>query len=111
MKYFYGNVPIVEMYTATEGVLAQQLDNNPYVCPTYDLFLFEARTRDGIKAWHEMRRREWGRAIISTTMFPRYDIGDLVEAEGQGYFRVIGRARTRTALEHRLYNILSGRFT
>ncbi len=111
MKHFFGNVPVVEMYTATEGVFAQQLDDNPYVCPNYDAFVFEVKTRNGVKPLHEMRPREWGRIIVSTPMFPRYDIGDLVEAEGQGYFRIIGRARARIALEHRLYNILSARFT
>jgi hypothetical protein len=111
MKHFFGDVPIVEMYTASEGVFAQQLDDNPYVCPNYDAFVFEARTGDGVKALHEMRPREWGRIIISTPMFARYDIGDLVEAEGQGYFRIIGRARKRAVLEHVLYNMLSGRFT
>jgi hypothetical protein len=111
MKHFFGDVPIVEMYTATEGVFAQQLDENPYVCPNYDAFLFEAKTGDGVKPLYEMRPREWGRIIISTPMFPRYDIGDLVEAEGHGYFRIIGRTRIRTVLEHRLYNVLSARFT
>ena len=111
MKHFFGNVPIVEMYSATEGVFAQQLDDNPYVCPNYDSFVFEAMTRKGVKPLYEMKPREWGRIIISTPMFPRYDIGDLVEAEGKGYFRIIGRARTRTILEHRLYNLMSARFT
>jgi hypothetical protein len=111
MKHFFGTVPIVEMYSATEGVFAQQLDDNPYVCPNYDTFVFEVMTRNSVKPLYEMKPKEWGRIIISTPMFPRYDIGDLVEAEGQGYFRVIGRSRTRTVLEHRLYNILSARFT
>jgi hypothetical protein len=111
IRHYYGNVPIIEMYSATEGVFAQQLDDNPYVCPNYDAFVFEAITRDGPRSLREMRPREFGRMIVSTPMFPRYDIGDLVEAEGKGYFRIIGRARTRSVLEHQLYNILSGRFT
>lgn len=111
MKHFYGDVPVVEMYTATEGVFAQQLDDNPYVCPNYDAFVFEALSREGAKPLWLMKPREWGRIIISTPMFPRYDIGDLVEAEGRDYFRIIGRARARTVLEHRFYNLLSGRFT
>jgi hypothetical protein len=57
-----------------------------------------------------MKPREWGRIIVSTPILPRYDIGDLVECEGKGYFRIIGRTGTRTALEHMLYNIVSGRF-
>ncbi|MFA5573267.1 MAG: GH3 auxin-responsive promoter family protein, partial [Candidatus Bathyarchaeia archaeon] len=31
LQKYYGNVPIVEMYTATEGVFGQQLDDNPYI--------------------------------------------------------------------------------
>ncbi|HEX4922026.1 MAG TPA: GH3 auxin-responsive promoter family protein [Candidatus Bathyarchaeia archaeon] len=111
VRHFFGRVPVVEMYTATEGVFAQQLDDNPYVCPNYDAYLFEAVTRGGVKPLYELKPREWGRIIVSTPLFPRYDIGDFVEAEGQGYYRIIGRTRTRTALEHVLYNLMSLRFT
>jgi hypothetical protein len=41
-------------------------------------------------------------------MLPRYDMGDLVEAAGKGYFRVFGRNNTATVLEHRLYRALVG---
>jgi hypothetical protein len=110
MKHCFGEAPIVEMYTATEGVFAQQLDEHPYVCPNYDAYLFEVVTRKRVKPLYEMRPREWGKIIVSTPILPRYDIGDLVESEGKGYFRIIGRTGTRTALEHVLYNVLSGRF-
>jgi hypothetical protein len=43
--------------------------------------------------------------VVSNPVFPRYDIGDYVEALGKGYFRVIGRARLATAVEHVLYNL------
>ncbi len=109
MRHYYGNVPVVEMYTATEGVFGQQLDDHPYICPNYDMYIFEAETRLGTRLLHEMKPREWGRLIISTPLFPRYDIGDLVEAEGKGYFRIIGRARRITRIEHVLCNLLSGR--
>ncbi len=110
LQHFYGKAPVVEMYTATEGVFGQQLDDHPYICPNYDMYLFEAETGNGIKMWHEMRPREWGRVVVSTPLFPRYDMGDLVEALGKGYFRVLGRAGRLTRMEHVLYNILSGRF-
>jgi len=111
LKYYYGDsVPIVEMYTATEGVFAQQLDDNPYVCPNYDIYLFEVRTGSGVKLLHKLEKNQWGRLIISSVLFPRYEIRDLIESLGGGYFRVFGRDRTRTITEHYLYNALTGRF-
>ncbi len=111
LQYFYGDsVPVVEMYTATEGVFAQQLDDNPYVCPNYDLYLFEVKLGNGcIKLLHELDTNEWGSLVISSVLFPRYEIGDLIESLGSGYFRVFGRNRTRTVLEHYFYNLLAGR--
>ena len=108
LKKYYGNVPIVEMYTATEGVFGQQLDDLPYITPNYDVYFFEVATGKGVKKLHNLRRGEWGRLIISSCMFPRYDIGDLIEAAGKNYFRVFGRSNTLTLLEHRLYRALLG---
>ena len=110
LRRYFGNVPVVEMYTATEGVFAQQRDALPYVCPNYDCYFFEVRTSGGVKMLHEMKRGEWGRLIVSTPLFPRYDIGDLIEAEGKGYFRVLGRADWKTDVEHRLFNALAFRW-
>ena len=41
LKAYFGDAPIVEMYTATEGVFGQQLDNLPYITPNYDSYFFE----------------------------------------------------------------------
>jgi hypothetical protein len=60
-------------------------------------------TRKGAKMLHEMKRGEWGRLIVSTSIVPRYDIGDMVECMGRNYFRVFGRAKAKTILEHVLY--------
>jgi hypothetical protein len=98
------------MYTATEGVFAQQYDDLPYVTPNYDGYFFEVQTGKGIKMLHELKRGEWGNLIISSCMFPRYDIGDMVEAAGKNYFRIFGRRKTLTLLEHRLYRFFLGRF-
>jgi hypothetical protein len=103
LKKYFGDVPIVEMYTATEGVFGQQLDDNPYIVPNYDAYLFEVATGRWVKRLHELQRGEWGRLIVSSCMLPRYDMGDLVEAAGKGYFRIFGRNNTATCLEHRLY--------
>jgi hypothetical protein len=108
LQKYFGKVPIVEMYTATEGVFAQQYDDLPYVTPNYDAYLFEVDTGKTVKMLHELKRGEWGRLIISSCMFPRYDLGDMVEAAGKNYFRIFGRRNTITLLEHRLYRLFLG---
>jgi hypothetical protein len=108
LQRYFGDVPIVEMYTATEGVFAQQLDDLPYITPNYDSYLFEVATGKGVKMLHELKRGEWGRLVISSCMFPRYDIGDFIEAAGKNYYRVFGRQNALTLLEHRLYRMFLG---
>jgi hypothetical protein len=108
LQKYFGPAPVVEMYTATEGVFAQQLDDLPYVTPNYDSYFFEVATGKGVKMLHELKRGEWGKLIISSCMFPRYDIGDMVEAAGKNYFRVFGRRTALTLLEHRLYRLFLG---
>ena len=109
LRHNFGDVPVVEMYTATEGVFAQQLDAAPYVSPNYDCYFFEVKTRSSTKMLHELKRGEWGRLIVSTPLFPRYDIGDYIEAEGKGYYRILGRTTRRVASEHILFNALAFR--
>jgi GH3 auxin-responsive promoter len=108
LRAMYGEVPVVEMYTATEGAFAQQRDDLPYVSPNYDAYFFEVETGSGVKMLHEMERGEWGRIIISTAMLPRYRQGDLIEAMGKNYFRVFGRDKWSVVLEHHLWKIFVG---
>jgi hypothetical protein len=108
LRKFFGEIPVVEIYSATEGVFGQQLDDLPYISPNYDKYLFEVETRQGTKMLHELRRGEWGKLIVSSCMFPRYDIGDLVEAAGKNYFRVFGRNKLLARVEHRLYRLFFG---
>jgi hypothetical protein len=108
LRKYFGPVPVVEMYTATEGAFAQQLDELPYVTPNYDAYFFEVETGNGVKMLHELKRGEWGRLLISSCMFPRYDIGDMIEAAGKNYYRVFGRRNTLTLLEHRLHRLFLG---
>jgi phenylacetate-coenzyme A ligase PaaK-like adenylate-forming protein len=108
LQKYFGPAPVVEMYTATEGVFAQQLDELPYVTPNYDSYFFEVATGKGVKMLHELKRGEWGKLIISSSMFPRYDIGDMIEAAGKNYFRVFGRRKALTLLEHRLHRLFLG---
>lgn len=108
LQGLYGDVPVVEMYTATEGAFGQQMDKYPYWMPNYDLYLFEVKTGEGVKMLHEMKRGEWGRLILSTPILPRYMIGDLVECMGKNYFRVFGRDKPKVIVEHLLYRMLFG---
>jgi len=108
LKKYFGSAPVVEMYTATEGVFAQQIDKLPYVTPNYDSYFLEVETGRGVKMLHELERGEWGSLLISSCMFPRYDIGDMIEAAGKNYFRVFGRRNTWALLEHRLYRLFLG---
>lgn len=108
LQALYGDVPVVELYSATEGAFAQQRDTLPYIQPNYDTYLFEVETKSGVKMLHEMERGEWGRIIISTAMLPRYRIGDLIESMGKNYFRVFGRDKPEVVLEHRLWKMLVG---
>lgn len=107
LKKYYGRAPIIEMYTATEGVYGQQLDDLPYISPNYDTYLFEVEMGSRTKMLYEMERGQWGRLIISSCLFPRYEIGDMIECMGKHYFRVFGRDRLRVVLEHRLYRLLT----
>jgi len=111
LKAQYGAKSGVEIYSATEGVFAQQLNEYLYVVPNFDAYLFEVVSGGAVKLLHEMRRGEWGRLIVSSRLLPRYDIGDLVECTGKGYYRVIGRARTRTFLEQYLRRAITRWFT
>jgi hypothetical protein len=108
LKKYFGPASVVEMYTATEGVFAQQLDDLPYVTPNYDSYFFEVETGRGVKMLHDLKRGEWGNLLISSCMFPRYSIGDMIEAAGKDYFRVFGRKNTLTLLEHRLHRLFLG---
>ncbi len=110
LRKYFGDVPIVEMYSATEGAFMQQLNGLPYLSPNYDVYYFEVETGKGTKMLHELKRGEWGKIIISSCLFPRYDIGDMVEAMGKNYFRIFGRNKSLTILEHRLYRLLYGWF-
>ncbi len=108
LRKLFGPAPVVEMYTATEGVFGQQYDDLPYIVPNYDAYFFEVATGKGVKMLCELERGEWGRLIISSCMFPRYDIGDMVESAGKNYIRIFGRRSAATLIEHRLYRLFLG---
>jgi len=52
LRRMYGDVPVVEMYTATEGAFGQQRDDLPYFVPNYDTYLFEVKTGGEYRMLH-----------------------------------------------------------
>ena len=106
LRALYGPVEVLEIYGATEGIFAQQLDERPYVVPNYDLFFFEVDTGREVKMLHEMRRGEIGSLVVSTPVFPRYRIGDLVRCFGAPYYRCIGRERPLARLRYALERLI-----
>jgi hypothetical protein len=96
LNALYGPAVIREIYGATEGIFGQQLDKKRCWSPNYDLFFFEVSTRSGLKMLHEMKPGELGSLIVSTPVFPRYQIGDLILAFDPPYFRCIGRQHWTT---------------
>ena len=108
LKKYFGPVSIIEIYSATEGVYGQQIDDLPYVKPNYDTYFFEVKTGEGYRMLHELERGDWGELVISSSMFPRYRIGDMIESAGKNYFRIFGRNKASHILEHRLYRLLFG---
>jgi hypothetical protein len=101
LNALYGRqVVIREIYGATEGIFGQQRDERRAWVPNYDLFFFEVRTRSSVKVLHEMQPGEMGSLIVSTPILARYEIGDLILALRQPYFRCIGRDRWWTPLRY-----------
>jgi len=100
LRAYYGEAAIREIYGATEGMFGQQKDEKRAWSPNYDLFFFEVQTLSGIKPMHKMRPGEIGSLIVSTPVFPRYKIGDLILALRPPYFRCIGRENWLTPLKY-----------
>lgn len=96
----YGPVVIREIYGATEGMFGQQRDGKRAWVPNYDLFFFEVETRSGMKMLYEMNPGERGSLVVSTPIFPRYKIGDVIMAFTAPYFRCIGREKWWTPLRY-----------
>lgn len=100
LNALYGPAAIREIYGTTEGIFGQQRDKQRAWVPNYDMFLFEVKTRTGIKMLHEMRPLEIGSLIVSTPTLPRYRIGDVILAFRSPYYRCIGREAWWTPLRY-----------
>jgi hypothetical protein len=81
-------------------MFGQQRDEQRAWVPNYDLFFFEVQTRRGVIQLHEMRPGELGSLVVSTSVLPRYRIGDLILALKPPYFRCIGRESWLTPLSY-----------
>ena len=108
LRGLYGDAAIVEMYGATEGLFAQQMDEKPFVVPNYDVYFLEVETGRGVRMLHELERGEHGSLVVSTPTLPRYRIGDVVMAFGGHYFRCIGRERPFAFLRYLAEGLLNG---
>jgi hypothetical protein len=111
LQAVYGRqAAIREIYGATEGMFGQQLDENKAWSPNYDLFFFEVQTNNGIKPLYQMHPGELGNLIVSTPVFPRYKINDLILAFKAPYFRCIGRKDWLTPLKYGWYEFSTFNF-
>jgi hypothetical protein len=106
----YGDVIIREIYGATEGMFGQQRDQNRAWVPNYDQYLLEVVTKSGTKMLHEMKPGEMGGLVVSTPVFPRYRIGDIIRAFKPPYFRCIGREKWWIPLKYAWDEIFSLNF-
>lgn len=96
--YWGPQAAILEIYGATEGMFGQQKDERRAWSPNYDLFFLEVEVGGRTKMLHEMRPGETGSLVVSTVVFPRYKIMDLIRAYRPPYFRCIGRDQRWTRL-------------
>lgn len=111
LEMMYGRqIAIREIYGATEGMFGQQLDNKRAWSPNYDLFFFEIQTASSVKPLYQMRPGELGSLIVSTPVFPRYRMNDLILAFNAPYFRCIGRENWLTPLKYGWYEFSSLNF-
>jgi len=99
LKAYGDQAAIIELYGATEALVAMQIDEQPYITPFYNLYFLEIITEKEVKMLHELKEGELGTLIISTPILSRYNLGDLIECiEERRYFKVHGRSRFRTRL-------------
>ncbi len=111
LQAVYGKqAAIREIYGATEGMFGQQLDEQRAWSPNYDLFFFEIENASGIKPMYLMHPGEQGSLIVSTPVFPRYKINDLILAFSAPYFRCIGREDWLTPLKYGWYEFSTFNF-
>ena len=103
LKLYGEQAGIVELYGATEALMAMQVDRKPYITPLYSKVFLEVKVGNRIKMLHEMEEGEIGRIVVTTPTLIRYDIGDIVECIEKGkYYKIHGRARRTTMIRLRV---------
>jgi hypothetical protein len=107
LKAIYKYSALRDIYGATEGFYAQQLDQRPYCFPNYDYYFFEVQIGKKVKMLHEMKKGERGSLIVSSHLFPRYRIGDIVKSFGDGGIACISRERDFNVIKYH-YDRLMG---
>ncbi len=93
LKAMYNYKALRDIYGATEGFYAQQLDERPYCFPNYDYYLFEVLMGKKTKMLYEMKKGERGSLVVSSRLFPRYRIGDVIKCFGDGGIACICREK------------------
>ena len=100
LRALYGDCTIVEYYETAEGSFMQQADESPTLVPNYDLYFYEALTRDGPKPLYSMMREEVGELIISSSVLPRYNVGDVIKCMGHNRFQILGRKNSMGRIKY-----------
>jgi hypothetical protein len=107
LKAIFKYTALRDIYGATEGFYAQQLDERPYSFPNYDYYFFEVQIGKKVKMLHEMKKGERGSLIVSSHLFPRYRIGDIVKSFGDGGIACISREKDFNIIKY-YYDRLMG---
>jgi hypothetical protein len=102
------HLQVREFYAGAEGVFATQADSSPGLSFQGSACFFELEVGKRTFPLSEARRGEIGSLIVSTLVFPRYRIGDLLMYLGGGRWRVLGKDRRTTRLGYFLKHMFPG---
>ncbi len=108
LKHYWMKADVIELYGACEGAFGVQEGLKPWLKPMYDIYLYEVECGGKIKPLHMLERGQHGSLIVSTSILPRYEIGDIIVSLGKDRFRVLGRNTLQARFKmHIPYKILS----
>jgi hypothetical protein len=103
LRSLFGDCTVLENYSTAEGSLAQQMDQEPFLVPNYDLYFYEIQTKDDTKPLYSMRPEETGSLVVSTPVLPRYRIGDVIKCISPNKFVVMGREKSLGKLKYNMF--------
>ncbi len=108
LKHYWRKADVVELYGACEGAFGVQEGPTLGLKPMYDIYFYEVKCGGKVKPLYMLERGQHGSLIVSTSVLPRYEIGDIVVSLGKGKFRVLGRNTLQGRLKAFIpYKILS----